>query len=339
MGAHLAKRITLPQLMERIQARTLTEREARDYFRIEPNVRRPFDFRSYLNPETVDVRNFETLARNADPILLSYVPPAAARRRPLARRAATHRIVAEGDSWFKLPFFYPKTCIDVLQESGYPIVNLARWGDELAAMLAEGAFWPYVDSGYDVLLFSGGGNDVLGNGGLASFLNLYDPHHNKPSDAPYYVRKAFYDNLELIMSNLESGLIVPLKSRRRGTTLIMHGYDYAIPRPNGPWLGGPMMYQGLHPVDHKLLCRAIVRLMIDAFNLRLESLAAKYSDVLVHVDLRGTVKENEWVDELHGKDAAARKIARRFAVVVDAVRVTADRREIASLYLPASTAA
>jgi hypothetical protein len=337
----MVKQISLPQLIERIQKRTLTEREARDYFLIEPNVRRPFDFRTYLNPKTVDVQNFEALAKDADAIISSYVPPATARRRPVARRAAAaaHRIVAEGDSWFKLPFFYPKSCIDMMQASGRPVINLARWGDELDEMLAESTFWPYVDSGYDILLFSGGGNDVLGDGSLASFLNLYDPHHNKPSDASYYVNKAFYDNLDLIMSNLESGLIVPLKNRRKGTKLIMHGYDYAIPRPNGPWLGGPMMYQGLHPVDHKLLCRAIIQLMIDAFNLRLESLAAKYSDVFVHVDLRGTIKEHEWVDELHGKDAAARKIAARFAAVVDAMRTAPDRSNIARLYLPASAVA
>lgn len=336
----MAARITLAQLIEKIQNRKLTDAEAKRAFIVQPNPQQPFDFNAYINPSYVDVTGFEALARSADDVLRGFPGPSGARAKSVkARKAVPHRIVAEGDSWFRLPFFYPDTCIDVLQGRGYPIDNLGHWGDTLVEMLSDGQFWPYIDAGYDLLLFSGGGNDVLGNGGLAGFLNLYDPHHNKPSDAPYYVRQEFYDNLNLVASNLETGLIMPMKNRQAGKTIIMHGYDYAIPVPNGPWLGGPMMYQGLHPVDHKLLCRAIIRLMIDAFNLKLKALAAKYAGVFIHLDLRGTVKDNEWVDELHGKDAAARKIATKFAAVIDATKVAPARSEIARLYLPASAAA
>jgi hypothetical protein len=333
----MAKRISLSELIEKTQNKKLTESEAKRAFSVQPNPHQPFDFNININPSYVDVTGFEALARNADDVMRGFSGPSAPRAR--ARKAAPRRIVAEGDSWFRLPFFYPDTSIDVLQDRGYPVDNLGHWGDTLDEMLSDGQFWPYIDAGYDLLLFSGGGNDVLGNGGLASFLNLYDPHHNKPSDAPYYVRQEFYDNLALVASNIETGLVVPMKNRHAGKTIVMHGYDYVIPVPNGPWLGGPMMYQGLHPVDHKLLCRAIIRLMIDAYNLKLKALAAKYAGVFIHLDLRGTVKDNEWVDELHGKDAAARKIATRFAAVIDTTKVAPIRNEIARLYLPASAAA
>ena len=172
----MAKRISLSQLIDKIQNRKLTHQEAREYFIVQPNAHRPFDFNTFINPEYVDVRNFELLARDAD-LLVSNVsggPPV--RRRAAAKKKVTAlNIVAEGDSWFRLPqiFPFPRTCIDYLQLWGYQITNLAHWGDTLDEMLLAGEFWPYIDGGDDLLLFSAGGNDILGNGGLAGFLNLF----------------------------------------------------------------------------------------------------------------------------------------------------------------------
>src|SRR5262249_19571478 len=149
----------------------------------------------------------------------------------------------------------------------------------LGDMLLAGQFWPYIDGGDDLLLFSAGGNDIIGNGELAAFLNLFDVDHAKPSDAPYYVKQAFYDNLERVVANIEKGLILPMASRHANKRIIMHGYDYAIPRPQGPWLGSPMASQGLDPTFNAELCQAIVRLMINAYNVRLKGLASKYSNV------------------------------------------------------------
>jgi hypothetical protein len=338
----MAKRITLPQLIEKIQSRKLTQQETKDYFLAEPDARQPFDFKTYVNAENVDVRNFESLARDADHVVAGISRAPSGRKRAVSKKAiGAHKIVAEGDSWFRLPqiFTVPDTCIDYLQLDGYPIVNLARWGHTLEQILLAGEFWPYIDNGHDLLLFSAGGNDVLGGGELASFLNLFDVGHSKPSDAAYYLKPEFFWNLDRIISNLETGLIQPMAARRANKKIIMHGYDYAIPRPNGPWLGGPMEYQGLHPTFNAALCRAIVRLMIDAFNSKLRGLASRYPDVFTYLDLRRTVGANEWYDELHGKDAAAKKIARKFAAKIDATKVTANEKAISKVFSPAATAA
>jgi hypothetical protein len=334
----MAKRITLSQLVEKIQNGKLTQREARIYFIAEPNAHRPFDFNTYINVENVDVKNFESLARDADRLVASIPTDAASRRKKVAGKGATaHKIVAEGDSWFRLPHLwpFPKTCIDFLQERGYSIANLAHWGDTLDEMLLKGEFWPYLNGGCDLLLFSGGGNDVLGNGELASYLNQFDVGHTKPSDAPYYVRKEFYDNLDDIVGNLESGLIRPMPRHKK---IIMHGYDYVIPRPHGPWLGSAMEYRGLDPTFNAALCQAIIKLMINAYNSKLKSLASKYSGVFIHLDLRGTVAKTEWFDELHGKEAAAKKIALKFAKAIDGVTVTAQQTAIARVHLPLAAA-
>ncbi|WP_076865861.1 hypothetical protein [Bradyrhizobium mercantei] len=336
----MAKRIALHELVEKIQSGKLTPQEARDYFLVEPNVHQPFDFNTYINPDNVDVSNLESLARDADQ-LARHIPVAPAAGKKLATAKTTAPIVAEGDSWFRLPqiFPFPKTCIDFLVQSGYPITNLAHWGDTLGDMLLAGQFWPYIDGRDDLLLFSAGGNDIIGNGGLATFLNLFDVDHTKPSDAPYYVKQAFYDNLEKVVGKIEAGLILPMVSRHANKRIIMHGYDYAIPRPQGPWLGSPMASQGLDPTFNADLCQAIVRLMIDAYNVRLKGLASKYNAVFIYLDLRGTIGKTEWYDELHGKDAAARKIAAKFAKAIDAVTVTAQQKAIAKVHQPPLAAA
>ena len=227
-------------------------------------------------------------------------------------------VVAEGDSWFRLPHsIMPPTLIDVLQERyGYPIDNMAHWGDTLADMILAGQFWPPVISGQaDTFLFSGGGNDVLGGeGGIARFLNLFDVDHTKPSDAAYYIKPEFYQNLKLIVQNYES-LIQRVHVRAPNVIMLGHGYDHVIPLVSGPWIGNGMMFVGLDPTFRRDLCQAIVRIMIDAFNSALAALATTYSNYR-YVDLRGAIGKNEWRDELHPTAAGAAKTAARFDVAL-----------------------
>jgi hypothetical protein len=84
------------------------------------------------------------------------------------------QIFAEGDSWFDYPFpFFGGGIIDRLENRvGVPILNLAKAGDEVRYMLGvkerillikhltEGS---PAGGPWDVLLFSGGGNDIVDN--------------------------------------------------------------------------------------------------------------------------------------------------------------------------------
>jgi hypothetical protein len=227
-------------------------------------------------------------------------------------------LIAEGDSWFKLPDVHPpvpRTLIDFLQPQ-FSTVNLAHWGDALADIILKGQFWPYLQSGSsDVFLFSGGGNDVLGGGELWRFLELFDVDHARPKDAPYYLNQDFYDNLNVIISSYER-LINAIKLRAPHVVMLGHGYDYAIPRIDGPWLGGPMTRQGIDPIDHAELGEAIVRLIIDTFNNRLQALEQTHSKNFKYVNLPGTVKRREWWDELHPFEGAAKKTAVKYASAI-----------------------
>lgn len=337
----MVKRIKLSELIELIQSRQLTEADAGKYFSFEKNPARPMDFRTAINPEYVDVTHFEALARDASLIVrsLDFTKPAT---KPALRAAAAsgRMVVAEGDSWFRLPALpgVPHTSVDLLTGGGERITNLAHWGDTLDEMLQKGDFWSYIDGGSDILLFSGGGNDVLGGGELATMLNQYNSDYADPKFAKYYVRDDFYDNLRRVADNLESGLIKPMRDRKANKKIIMHGYDYAIPQENGPWLGSPMYFRGLDPIYHADLCRAIVRLMIDAYNTQLKAFAGRYPDTFIYVDLRGVVKADQWWDELHGRESAAKSIAAKLKAALKAAEPSAHQMIVSRLY-PKSAAA
>jgi lysophospholipase L1-like esterase len=304
-------------VVEKVQRGTISDKEVSDYFVAQPNPSNPFDFTVGLNRAAVDVEGVEKSSKLADALIHDASIGRDQKIRAAAPPKAFHRktpIVAEGDSWFRLPtLIMPPTLIDVLQQTkGYPIDNMAHWGDTLADMLLAGQFWPPLISGQcDTFLFSAGGNDVLGGGdGIARFLNLFDVDHTKPSDAAYYVKQEFYDNLKLIVRNYES-LIQRVHVRAPHVIMLGHGYDYAIPRVAGPWIGNGMMFVGLDPTFRADLCQAIVRIMIDAFNNALAAFATTYSNYR-YVDLRGAIGKNQWRDELHPTTDGAVKTAARF---------------------------
>jgi hypothetical protein len=54
--------------------------------------------------------------------------------------------------------------------------------------------------------------------------------------------------------------------------------------------------------------------------------------------LRETVQANQWSDELHGKDPAAKNIARQFVAEIEAVRISPAERAVSHLYLTTKVA-
>ena len=304
-------------VVEKIQRGTITDKEISDYFVAQPNPQKPFDFTVGLNRAAVDFQGVEKSSKLADALAHDATIGRDQQMRAAAPPKGFQRktpIVAEGDSWFRLPhLIMPPTLVDLLQQTyGYPITNMAHWGDTLADMILAGQFWPPLVSGEaDTFLFSGGGNDVLGGeSGIARFLRLFDVDHTKPSDAAYYIKPEFYDNLKLILQNYES-LIQRVHVRAPNVIMLGHGYDYAIPRSEGPWIGNGMMFVGLDPTFHAGLCQAIVRIMIDAFNSALAAFAKTYSNYR-YVDLRGAIGKNQWRDELHPIAAGAARTAARY---------------------------
>src|SRR5215212_8149713 len=95
------------------------------------------------------------------------------------------QVFAEGDSWFKYPIpFFGGGIIDRLEKRlGVPILNLAKAGDEVRFMLGvkeRTLMAKHLTKGcpaggpWDVLLFSGGGNDIVDNP-MALWVKQWDP--------------------------------------------------------------------------------------------------------------------------------------------------------------------
>lgn len=309
LPSEIPPKIPLADLIARSAAGSLTPDERARAFKLDPATTTAFNPRFRIDPATVDVTGLEGTALAAGHALALDADARA--RAPLAASAPRPNgtYVAEGDSWFRLPIV--RTMADFLAET-YPIDNLAHPGDTLESMIAAGQYLAFLRAGtVKNLLFSGGGNDILGDD-LERCLNIYDNQHSDPADAPYYLTPFFYDRLARI-EQLYAGLIAQTGAISPATRIFVHGYDYVVPREHGIYLGVHFERQGLHPRDHGALCEAIVRRMLDLFNSRLAFLAAHHP-TFHHVDLRGTVRADEWLDaELHPKEVAARRLAAKFA--------------------------
>ncbi len=329
----MADKTKFHEIVRKVQLGKLTDKEIKECFVAEPDPANPFGFRIGFNANAVDISKVENAGSLAEPLMRDIRNAHESRSRGTSSAKADRKagrqlpIIAEGDSWFDLPEgIYPQTMIDILHEGGnYSFLNLARWGDTLDGILDAGEFWRYfkipASPVADTLVFSAGGNDMIGGGRLQEFLKQYDHEHSSASHAAWYILPSFLKNLDDVRAKYES-VIQTMIEKNENAVVVGHGYDYVVPQPEGPWVGGPMMQCGLDPVYKAPLCRAIVKIMVDEWNTRLRSLQAKYSNHFVYVDVRNTMKENEWYDELHARQSGAKKLATKLSKAIDSLPTT-----------------
>ena len=237
-----------------------------------------------------------------------YPPPQAAKTKSLS--ASSVKLCGEGDSWLNLLSNisgYPKTLFDILGET-FPARNLAFPGDTFDEVLAAKQYKSVLKSGlYRVFIFSGGGNDILGGGGLTSLLLKKSEGHGSTDPADYVNQLT----MKQVMGRLGKGYRQVAKEAivfEPNIRMLIHGYDYALPRKNGKWLGTPMQAKGY--AHDETIAPKIIAFLVDEFNAVLSSVAQENAHVR-HIDVRGTVK-TRWHDELHPKEPAARDVAKLF---------------------------
>lgn len=215
------------------------------------------------------------------------------------------QIVAEGDSWFKYPV--PGAGGGIIrrleQRIGVPILNMAEAGDEVRFMLGveqrerlmrtlikgcpAGGPW-------DVLLFSGGGNDIVDNP-MVLWVRRWDP----TMQPKYHLDQArFGAVLAIVRAGYED--LIALRDRHSPNThIVLHGYDFAIPDGrgvcnHGPWMsptfdlcGFPKAGSAREEVVHEMLLQfaAMVKGLI--------------RPTVSYVDTQGTLQASGWANELH----------------------------------------
>ena len=233
------------------------------------------------------------------------------------------QIFAEGDSWFEYPVpFFGGGVVPRLQRLlGIPILSLAKAGDEVRNMLGveerkiliqqfrngspAGGPW-------DALLFSGGGNDIVGNP-MALWIRDYDatvPPLN-------LIFKARYDAaLELVRAGYED-LIDLRNTLSPSTQLVFHGYDYVIPDGRGICGMGPWMKPtfDLHRFPTISSAAEVIKNMLQQFADMLQSLASTNRGV-TFINTQGTLPAiaSSWHNELHPSSTGFDQITQVFRV-------------------------
>jgi hypothetical protein len=227
------------------------------------------------------------------------------------------QIFAEGDSWFDYPYpFFGGGIIPRLEDRlGVPILNLAKAGDEVRYMLGveeRKLLMRHLSQGcpaggpWDVLLFSGGGNDIVDNP-MALWIKDWDP---AVPPATHIHQSRFDTALALVRAGYED--LIALRDRLSpGTHLVFHGYDFTIPDGRGvcnlgPWLKPTF---DLRKFPTRTAGQEVVNAMLRQFAAMLESLATPPK--VTFINGQGTLapQTSSWHNELHPKQAGFRKFA------------------------------
>lgn len=227
------------------------------------------------------------------------------------------QIFAEGDSWFDypVPFFGGGIIPRLETRLGVPILNLAKAGDEVRFMLgveertvlAE-QFSDGSPAGgpWDVLLFSGGGNDIVDNP-MALWVKDFDPaippanHINQPRfSAALALVRAGYEDLITMRDQLSPG-----------THLVFQGYDFALPDGRGVCFLGPWLKPtfDLRKFPTRDAAAQVVKAMLQQFAAMLASLTTHPK--VTFINGQGTLAPvpSSWANELHPAKAGFEKFA------------------------------
>ena len=213
------------------------------------------------------------------------------------------KIVSEGDSWFQYPILLHDVIDNLMDEENLAVFSLGAAGDHVSAIVAKAEYLDAVEQeSPDYFLISGGGNDLVGGGRLATVLHSFQ-QGRQPED---------YLNAQFVLFEAEirrdyNRLLSTLTSRFPTLEVLCHGYDHIIPN-NGRWLGKPMRLKGIHDES---LQREIMRVIIDRLNDTLDEVAAIFPNV-TYLDLRGTISADGWHDELHPLNKGYGDVAKEF---------------------------
>ena len=155
-----------------------------------------------------------------------------------------------------------------------------------------------------MLLFSGGGNDIVDNP-MALWIKDWDPavppagHIHQPRfDTAVALVRAGYEDLIALRDELSPG-----------THLVFHAYDFAIPNGRGNLRLRPMAQADLRPapISDGRGASGGRKAMLQQFAAMLASLATQAK--VTFINGQGTLLPNSWHNELHPTKAGFEKFA------------------------------
>ncbi|HUZ08461.1 MAG TPA: hypothetical protein VMV89_13370 [Candidatus Paceibacterota bacterium] len=236
------------------------------------------------------------------------------------------RVVADGDSWFDYPeiLLTGGAVIDHLEKfSGVNILNTAHYGDSVQQMLGvekrQRIEALLKKPGFDILLFSGGGNDIAGD----QFCLWFKPNTGGGADSAVDTAR-----LQEILGVVEDGYrdLIDIRDRcAPDCWIVTHAYDFPQPSDKGvcglgPWLKPSLDYRGWTNAADQF---AIARVVLSKFNDRLVALEAEQMAAgkhFLHVRTQGTLNpRTDWANEIHPNAAGFTKIAKVFSAALNGI--------------------
>jgi hypothetical protein len=227
------------------------------------------------------------------------------------------QIFAEGDSWFDypVPFFGGGIVPRLENRLGVPILNLAKAGDEVRYMLGveeRTILIEHLSDGcpaggpWDVLLFSGGGNDIVGNP-MALWVKDWDP----AVPPAHLINQPRFDSALALVRAAYEDLIELRNQLSPGTHLIFQDYDFAIPDGRGvcgfgPWLKPTF---DLRKFPTRAAGQEVVKAMLKEFAAMLASLATQAKVTLINGQGTLPPQTSSWDNELHPTRAGFEEFA------------------------------
>lgn len=320
--ASASGQIGFSELKRRGEAGELGKADLRAYFEPDPESSAAFAPAVKLT-DRVDREGKRPRSRAVTQLFLEaseqLASPAPVGRKTMAAVAARTKVLAEGDSWFRLPdIFWPDDMVDVLRKT-YDVPFLAMWGHEIGDMVTahkNNYLVPLRSGLYRHFMFSGGGNDVLAS--IDEHVKRFGSAGTSPDNAASYIKASFGGAVATVIGHYRT-----LAGQVRSVTdprpiLYVHGYAHARPLAGGQYLGSKFSVLRFDPESS--LARRIVATMVDRFNVELKAFAsaqnaAHPSHKVVYVNLRpaftGAADWNS--DEIHPSDAGAKKAAAAMA--------------------------
>jgi len=261
-----------------------------------------------------------TAAHQANIARIMAAPPAV---QPLA-------LLAHGDSWFNYPLTgngLPLTDTDIIAQLpalGTPnpvIYNISHFGDaasvemglpkqqRLIASLTTPANW-FVGGKPDAILFSGGGNDIVGDT-FCIFLNY------AVSGASGLNVTRFDEALGMVEACYLS-LFALRDQYAPGVPIFGHCYDFPIPNGVAPPCAGPWLQPSLNFYNWTNIVEgtAIVHQALIEFKNVLQNLTLDPANNFILIDTQGTLVPASWANELHPYPPGFNQFATLFATAL-----------------------
>lgn len=231
------------------------------------------------------------------------------------------RILAEVDSWLAYPQILGVKNIvwHLANNNDYEdalLLSLAYSGDTAVNMLANREKLLEAISTYefDYLLFSGGGNDIVGKWDFDFMLKDYKAGMAAEDCINKKRFERRIDQIKLAYMDLLEYTFTYAKSKDT-IKVITHTYDKAIPNEKGVVSGKAWMWPYLvaKGITDKAIQKEIALHALGAFAEMVNKLANDpiSKGRFIVVETRDTVNEDEWENEIHPTTKGFKKVAER----------------------------